>query len=104
MSDTPKSEKAAYGGSPGMNCSPLLVLPKDACNNESLAELKAAGYIVIRTDSPENVRLVTPETVVSHSDMLMSAMKAMNEPMSTAQRGVFIAELYRRMIGREANA
>jgi len=89
---------------PATFCSPLLVLPKDACSNESLAELKAAGYIVIRTDSPEKVQLVTPEMVVDHSDMMMSAMKALSQPMATGQRGVFIEELYRRMLKREANA
>jgi hypothetical protein len=96
--------EATAGRLPARACSPLLVLPKDACNNESLAELKDAGYIVIRTDSPQNVRLVTPEMAVDHSDMVMASLKALCESNANIERFVFVRELNRRLLIREANA
>lgn len=105
MTDTPTPPAEATAGMlPARTCSPLLVLPKDACNSESLAELKAAGYIVIRTDSPQNVRLVTPEMAVDTSDMVMAALKALCETNANIERVVFIRELNRRLLIREANA
>ncbi len=82
--------------------SALVVVPLDT-PPECLAEMRAAGMVPLMTDNPAGVRIISPESQIAHSDMVMAALLALREPSAAGERAVFIRELHTRMLAREQN-
>ncbi len=70
----------------------------------SLAELRAAGFVPVRTDSPESVKIVAMGFEVQSSDMLMAAMHGVVNGGCIAPMEEFSRELFDRMKRRESEA
>lgn len=83
-------------------CSPIVAVPTDV-HQTTLAELRAAGYVPIRTDNPDGVRLILAGSQVQSSDLLMSALHGMcRDPRDS--KAAMVKELFRRLREREDSA
>lgn len=82
----------------------VIVVPH-TIGEESLAELREAGFIPIRTANPDGVKIVMPSSEVISSDLLMAAMHGLcSSATSSAERSLFTNELHRRLKFREEEA
>jgi len=82
----------------------IVVFPRGQLTAQDKKALRAAGVVPVEADNPKEVVVVLPlaesADMVSPSDMLMSALKAVVEGSETAR---FARELHRRMVEREAS-
>ena len=96
----PAVDRAAHG-------SQLVVVPLDTAP-ESLAEMRAAGYVPIMTDSPEKVKVLMPGNHVVGGDLLMAAMAGLMDSAGDAShtglvmRNAALTELHSRLKAHEA--
>ena len=105
----PKKKTSKTPSAPAVDraaaCSPplVLVVPLDMPDS-SLAELRAAGFVPVKTDKPEAVKIVAMGFEVQSSDMLMAAMHGVVNGGYTAPMERFTRELFDRMKRRESEA
>lgn len=81
----------------------LVVVPLDTAS-ESLAQMRAAGYVPIITDSPEGVKVLMSGNAIIGDDLLMSALHGlMSAHTQTAllMKSKAMEELHRRLKARE---
>lgn len=79
---------------------PILLIPSTDCNSKLRAELKAAGYVVISTDNPANVKLLS--CAAQTDDIMMAALLSITGPLSSGERATFVGSLHERLKLREA--
>jgi hypothetical protein len=72
-----------------------------ATSSGTLADIRKAGYLPILCDTPEKVSLITASNLITGSDLLMSAMLAVNKSSLSDVRSDMVKELYRRLNIRE---
>lgn len=106
--------QAPAGDRPAAICSPPVVItvPRDT-PQESIVELREAGFIAVKTDEPDKVRIVSGLGQVVGDDFLMSVMEGLMTQWSSGDhraaaqemRTRALQELHRRLKRREeANA
>ncbi len=78
---------------------PILILPRNV-SGPSIIEARNAGYLVIVSDEPDKIKLVTGHSEVSGGDLLMAAMAGVRDNSLNA-KSVFVNELYDRLRARE---
>jgi len=79
---------------------PLVILPTTT-PAENLAEIKAAGYVVVMCDQPEKVIVKLPQANSEGGDMLMAALHGIVNGGYTPPYEKFVKELHARMLKRE---
>lgn len=93
------------------SCSPSVVItvPLDTPES-SIAELRAAGFLAVKTDEPEKVRIVSGPGQVVGDDLLMSVMEGLmmqwqhnSQEVADKMRARALGELHRRLKLREAS-
>lgn len=81
----------------------IVVFPRGQLTARDKKALRAAGVVPVEADNPREVVVVVPlaegSDLVTPSDMLMSALKAVADGSEGAR---FITELHRRLKEREA--
>lgn len=88
---------------PAVECyAPLLVLPTST-SPDTVAEARAAGYLVISCDDPSKVVLRFREMVLAGDDLLMAALHGLSNATLHSERGMMVKELYRRLLKNETN-
>ena len=86
----------------------LLVLPLDT-PAKTVAEFRAAGFMVIQTDNPDGVRFITPSANITGGDLFMAAMHGLTftpqygGDTADKMRSMMVQELHRRLKVNEAN-
>lgn len=82
---------------------PIVTVPLST-TDAAVSELRNAGYIAIRTDTPDAVRIVVSGAQIESGDFVMSAMRGICEGFSDSNKRAFTDELYRRMKLQETRA
>ncbi len=74
----------------------LFVRPQSIATDDKAA-LVSAGIIVVEVEDPSSVKLIKAHAEVSGSDMMMAAMKAINEHGCESVKGAFVKHLMARI-------
>jgi hypothetical protein len=76
---------------------PILIVPSGIISHEEKKSLSDAGYVVIVTDEPERIKIVTPSSVLDGVDMLNAAIIGLGETFSSDGRDKFFKEMMKQI-------
>lgn len=76
---------------------PILVVPSGVLSVEEKKSAQDGGYIVIITDEPENVRIVTPISTMDGLDIMSAAIIGLSKESLDYGKQAFVKELARQI-------
>ena len=68
----------------------LLVFKKGSVSRYDKAQARKAGFVVLESDNPENVRLLEPSQQIQSSDLFWAAIKAIDDSLDSTSNRYFV--------------
>lgn len=76
------------------NVKPIVTVPSGTLSAKEIDEIKQGGYIVIVTDTPEKVNIITPECTTNGDDLFYAALDGLQATVYDKPREVFVKRLF----------
>lgn len=74
----------------------IIVVPPNILTAQQKKTISAKGYLLIETDDPDKVRVISPTSSVEANDLTMAALHALANS-SLAEHKIFVTNLYSRL-------
>lgn len=80
---------------------PILIVPSGSITNEEKKTIQEGGYVVIISDKPEEIKMLTPISTTDGLDILNAAIMGIHKDYGNDGKKAFFAELARQIESRK---